>query len=66
MTQGKEKQEQPSLNEMFKKGLNDRMKEMERKVPIRKGCWGAAHGGCFCTGACHEIIGYRDKLPNEI
>ena len=32
------------------------------KVPIRKGC---RNKQCFCTGACDEIIGYRDKLPNE-
>jgi hypothetical protein len=61
-----EKQEQPSLNEMFKKAVKDHFKKMDRKVPIKKGCHAAANGGCFCTGACQEIIGYRDKLPNEI
>jgi hypothetical protein len=35
----------------------------DRKVPIKRGC--PNKGGCFCTGACKEIIGYRDKLPNE-
>lgn len=34
------------------------------KVPVRKGC--RNKGGCFCTGACQEIIGYRDKLPGEV
>jgi hypothetical protein len=34
------------------------------KVPIYKGC-PVKNGGCFCSGLCKEIIGYRDKLPNE-
>jgi len=38
----------------------------DRKVPILKGCMAAKNGGCFCNGSCKEIIGYRDKLPNEI
>lgn len=33
------------------------------KVPIKKGC--PNDGQCFCTGKCNEIIGWRDKLPNE-
>lgn len=32
------------------------------KVPIYKGC---PNKECFCTGDCKEVIGYRDKLPNE-
>jgi len=32
------------------------------KVPINRGC---ANMQCFCTGECNEIIGWRDKLPNE-
>jgi hypothetical protein len=28
-------------------------------VPIRKGCSNA--NGCFCTGACQEVIGYYKK-----
>ena len=32
------------------------------KVPIKKGC---PNNQCFCTGKCNEIIGWRDKLPNE-
>jgi hypothetical protein len=32
------------------------------KVPIKRGC---AHTKCACTGECNEIIGWRDKLPNE-
>lgn len=39
------------------------MKEQPNgKVAIRKGC---PNQQCFCTGACQEIIGWRDKLPNE-
>lgn len=33
------------------------------KVPIRRGCY--ATMGCFCTGACQEIVGYRDATPEE-
>lgn len=33
-----------------------------KKIPIYKGCLNET---CFCTGACREIIGYRDKLPGE-
>jgi len=36
-------------------------KEREHLEPITRGCHAAAHGGCFCTGACHEIIGWREK-----
>lgn len=32
------------------------------KVPIKRGC---PNKECYCTGKCNEIIGYRDKLPNE-
>ena len=32
------------------------------KVPIKRGC---PNKECFCTGKCNEIIGWRDKLPNE-
>jgi hypothetical protein len=33
------------------------------KEPIRKGC--GIEGGCFCTGRCQEIIGWRDKEPTN-
>ena len=34
------------------------------RIPIRRGC--KAQGGCFCTGRCQDIIGYRDPLfPGE-
>ena len=32
------------------------------KMPIKRGC---QNKECFCTGKCNEIIGWRDKLPNE-
>ncbi len=39
------------------------MKEQTNgKVAIRKGC---LNQQCFCTGACQEIIEWRDKLPSE-
>ena len=39
------------------------MKEQTNgKVAIRRGC---LNQQCFCTGACQEIVGWRDKLPNE-
>jgi hypothetical protein len=31
-----------------------------QRVPIRKGC---QNKQCFCTGACDEIVGYKDKIP---
>lgn len=34
----------------------------ENKIPIYRGC---SNESCFCTGACREIIGYRDKIPGE-
>jgi len=41
----------------------DYIKEQtNEKVAIRKVC---PNQQCFCTGACQEIIGWRDKLPNE-
>jgi hypothetical protein len=43
------------IEEAFKRML-------KTKVPIKKGC---PNKNCFCTGACNEIIGFRDKLPNE-
>lgn len=40
--------------------------EPPKKIPITRGCHAAANGGCFCSGACKEIIGYRDPLfPGE-
>ena len=32
------------------------------KVSIKRGC---PNKQCFCTGKCQEVIGWRDKLPNE-
>ncbi len=36
-----------------------------RRIPIKRGCEAASQGGCFCTGRCNEIVGYRDPLPGE-
>jgi hypothetical protein len=36
--------------------------DLSKKVPIYRGC---KNKECFCVGSCREIIGYRDKLPNE-
>lgn len=35
---------------------------MENKIPIYAGC---SNGICCCTGACKEIIGYREPHPLE-
>lgn len=35
--------------------------DFKNKEPIRRGCDAARQGGCFCTGKCQEIIGWRDK-----
>lgn len=37
------------------------LKLQEGKEPIYKGCLAAEYGGCFCTGACKEIIGWKEK-----
>ena len=42
----------------------DKFNIENNKVPIYKGCPNK-NNQCFCTGVCKEIIGYRDKLPNE-
>lgn len=41
---------------------NNSAVDINSKVPIRKGC---SNKSCFCTGACNEIIRYRERLPNE-
>lgn len=41
------------------------LKLTDEKEPIRKGCLAASNGGCNCTGACQEIIGWRDKNVNN-
>ena len=42
--------------------LKENMEDINSKVPIRRGC---PNSSCFCTGACREIIGWRDRLPEE-
>lgn len=44
--------------------INDKFNTHNNKIPILKGCPNK-NTQCFCTGVCKEIIGYRDKLPNE-
>lgn len=34
------------------------------RIPIRKGCPNSPNP-CFCSGVCHEIVGYRDRMPHE-
>lgn len=34
--------------------------EPPSKIAIKRGCQNK--DGCFCTGKCNEIIGYRDPL----
>lgn len=34
--------------------------EEDKRIPIYRGCSAAEQGGCFCTGACREIVGYQD------
>lgn len=36
--------------------------ENRNKVPVYRGC---PNTQCFCTGKCREIVGYRDRLPEE-
>lgn len=36
----------------------------DNRVPIYKGC--INKDGCGCSGACREIIGWRDKIPGEL
>lgn len=38
--------------------------EAPSRIPIKRGC--RVMAPCFCSGACQEIIGYRDPLfPGE-
>src|SRR5690242_6006825 len=40
------------------------IEDKKKKVPIRRGCPNTPNP-CHCTGVCHEIIGYRDKIAGE-
>jgi hypothetical protein len=42
--------------------LSKFIEENKGKVPIYKGC---GNKTCLCTGACKEVIGYRDRFPGE-
>lgn len=54
----KSKPEQAIYNNVVK----DFLKDSKEQIPIKKGC---KNPQCYCTGECQEVIGYRDKLPNE-
>ena len=52
-----------SEKEEMRNRVYDLIKEQKdepKQIPIRRGCVAAEHGGCFCTGACQEIIGYQE------
>jgi hypothetical protein len=39
---------------------------MNNKSPIYRGCPNTnPASGCYCSGICKQIIGYRDKHPLE-
>ena len=46
----------------IKEDLKDQLDKTKNKIPIKKGC---VNSHCFCTGACQEVVGYRDKHPQE-
>jgi hypothetical protein len=47
-------------NPVYNTSLLEISKHFDNKEPIRKGC---NNDQCFCTGACQEIIGWKDKNP---
>jgi len=53
------------MNQENKNYIYDKMKSLanDDKVPIRRGC--NVEGGCFCSGKCQEIVGWRDKTLQE-
>lgn len=46
-------------NKMFQQFKQSESKP-PTKIPIYRGC--NAKDGCFCSGRCREIIGYRNPL----
>jgi len=56
----------PPLNEGQERFFDMLNNLRSTKVPIRRGCLAAKHGGCMCVGTCQEIIGWRDKVQGEI
>ena len=55
----KKKENHEIIYDNFKTNI---FENLRKKVPIYRGC---PNQECFCTGSCREIVGYRDKLPNE-
>jgi len=52
--------------EKFKSLAFKQSMEVPKRIPIKRGCPSSGQGGCFCTGACQEIVGYREPLfPGE-
>lgn len=47
----------------YKNMLSQKERLPVTRIPIKRGC--PNKDGCFCTGACNEIIGYRDPFPGE-
>ncbi len=39
------------------------LKEASNQIAIRRGCNNT--NGCFCTGKCQEIVGWREKTLEE-
>lgn len=58
-----DKNENPLKPEVYKEMRSvKKSKPSVERVPILRGCKNSA---CFCTGRCHDVIGYREKLPGE-
>jgi hypothetical protein len=57
-----EKQQSLRQDMQLNSYLNQAAAHANTKVPIYKGC---PNKSCFCTGACRQILGYRDKVPGE-
>ncbi len=60
-----EQQKKSALESFRNTAIAEHEKKVGNKVPILAGCHGARNGGCYCTGACRRIIGYRDVHPLE-
>jgi hypothetical protein len=59
-----EEKNQYKLNTVYE--YHSKLENKTKRIPIYRGCSASLHGGCFCTGACKEIIAYRDPIPGEI
>jgi hypothetical protein len=51
--------------EEFHNAIFKQINTTETRIAITRGCPNRGNP-CFCSGVCHEIIGYRDPLyPGE-